>query len=115
MEPAPLVLVEELAWLKLLEERGHYDGAWWDDFPNGLVGSLPRGVLFPPKFHLWDTETYETAAEDLGRPREAASLATGATEDRSGGWGPDLNSEIAGGAKGKAGGKKGEHVRAELR
>ena len=62
--PPPLTIVEELAWLQIVEESGRWDGAWWDDLPSWILTSLPRGVIFGSKLDGWELLTYETEEDD---------------------------------------------------
>ncbi len=63
-EPPPLVLVEELAWLRVLEQCGPFDGAWWDDRYAIKLKSCPRGVIFESKMESWEYEVYATSDDD---------------------------------------------------
>lgn len=60
--PLPLVLVEQYAWLHLLEASGDYAGAWWDDgqYPHY---SHARGLIFESWRSDWRFEEMRTIAD----------------------------------------------------
>lgn len=58
------VMHAEMAWSKLLEDSGEYDGMWWSSKFQPSRLSAPAGVIFPSKLTEW---TWKVQVKPLRR------------------------------------------------